>query len=269
MMRLESTGLLDLGDQQLDYRFVGPQPDEAPTLVLLHEGLGSAGLWLDFPQKLSDATGCGVFAYSRAGYGASSAIELPRPLTYMHDEARDVLPRLLDAIGLKTGILIGHSDGASITAIFAGLYKDERIKAISLMAPHFFTEDFALKEIRVARDLYEQGDLKRKLARWHTHVDCAFYGWNSSWIHPGFKDWNLTGFIPNISVPVQLIQGENDLYGTVAHVDVVVEKANVPTQKIMLENCGHSPYREAPEATLAALKNFARAHLKIHEQETQ
>src|SRR5581483_301212 len=140
-MTLSPSGFLRIGGADLEYRLIGPAPEQAPTLVLLHEGLGSAALWGDFPDKLQQATGAGVFAYSRAGYGASSPAQLPRPLDYMHREALDVLPKLLDAIGFRRGILVGHSDGASIAAIYAGGRQDFRVQAIALLAPHFVVED--------------------------------------------------------------------------------------------------------------------------------
>ena len=138
-MLLDHSGLLHLGPQKLEYRMIGPRPDDAPTIVMLHEGLGCVGLWGDFPDKLQQATGCGVFVYSRAGYGKSSPVKLPRQLSYMHDEARETLPRLLDAIGFTRGLLLGHSDGASIAAIYAGSHQDRRVGGLVLMAPHFFT----------------------------------------------------------------------------------------------------------------------------------
>ena len=165
----------------------GPPPDKAPTIVMLHEGLGCLALWRDFPQKLAAATGHGVFAYSRAGYGGSDAVDLPRPLDYMSREARFSLPALLDAIGLKRGILLGHSDGASIAAIYAGEHADERIKGLILMAPHLFTEEMGLASIAEARRAYETGDLRARLAKYHAHVDVAFRGWNDAWLDPGFK----------------------------------------------------------------------------------
>ena len=88
MATLSDKGFLDLPPLRLEYRFAGPQPGEAPTLILLHEGLGSAAMWGDFPEKLSAATGCGVFAWSRIGYGFSSPAQLPRKLDFMHVEAR-------------------------------------------------------------------------------------------------------------------------------------------------------------------------------------
>src|SRR5215471_12770204 len=154
-MTLSPTGFLHIGAADLEYRMIGPAPDAAPTIVMLHEGLGSVGLWNDFPEKLQAATGCGVFAYSRAGYGASSPVTLPRPLDYMHVEALDVLPKLFDAIGFRRGLLLGHSDGASIAAIYAGGVQDHRVRAIVLIAPHFIVEDISVASIAEIKTLYE------------------------------------------------------------------------------------------------------------------
>src|SRR5205085_11724166 len=140
MKELGESGHLGIGGATLEYRMIGPRPDTAPTIVMLHEGLGSVSTWGDFPQKLAERTGMGVFVYSRAGYGQSSTITLPRPLDYMQREAADVLPKLLDAIEFRRGILLGHSDGASIAAQYAGTHQDHRVCGLVLMAPHFFVE---------------------------------------------------------------------------------------------------------------------------------
>ena len=140
MTTLSPTGFLSIGDANLEYRMIGPLPQDAPTIVMLHEGLGSAGLWGDFPQQLQAATGAGVFLYSRAGYGASTPVQLPRTVEYMHCEALDVLPKLLDQIGFRRGLLCGHSDGASIAAIYAGSHQDHRVEGVVMMAPHFIVE---------------------------------------------------------------------------------------------------------------------------------
>src|SRR5258708_23147367 len=140
MQALSPTGTLRIGSSDLEYRMIGPAPADAPTIVMLHEGLGSAALWGDFPDRLQAATGFSVFAYSRAGYGASSPVPLPRPLDYMHVEALEVLPKVLDAIGFRRGVLLGHSDGASIAAIYAGGVADHRIRALAMIAPHFVGE---------------------------------------------------------------------------------------------------------------------------------
>src|SRR3954462_4357009 len=166
MTTLSPTGFLTIGASSLEYRMIGPAPDVAPTIVMLHEGLGSAALWGDFPEKLQAATGTGVFLYSRAGYGASSPVTLPRPLDYMQVEALDILPKLLDTIGFRRGLLLGHSDGASIAAIYAGGRADHRIRGLALIAPHFVVEDVSVASIAAIKQAYEDTDLRSKLARW-------------------------------------------------------------------------------------------------------
>src|SRR5215218_6014382 len=160
MQTLSPTGFLTLGASDLEYRMIGPSPQDAPTIVMLHEGLGSAGLWGDFPEKLQAATGAGVFAYSRSGYGASTPVKLPRAVDYMHTEALDVLPKLLDQIGFRRGLLLGHSDGASIAAIYAGSHQDHRVQGLALIAPHFMVEDVSIASIAEIRSAYETSNLK-------------------------------------------------------------------------------------------------------------
>src|SRR6516225_689806 len=175
-MTLSDEGFLDLPPLRLEYRMIGPRPDVGPTVVMLHEGLGSVGLWGQFPDKIVAATGVGVFTYSRAGYGNSTGAKLPRGTSFMAEEARDVLPRVLAAIGFRRGFLLGHSDGASIATIYAGSVQDHRVRGIVLIAPHFVVEPMGLASIAKAKLAYEGGELKAKLARWHENVDNAFYG---------------------------------------------------------------------------------------------
>ncbi len=255
-MALDDSGFLPLGSQRLEYRMIGPRPDVAPTLVLLHEGLGCVGLWNDFPDKLQQATGCGVFVYSRAGYGQSSPVTLPRPLSYMHDEARDTLPALLDAIGFRRGLLIGHSDGASIATIYAGTHQDHRIGGLVLMAPHFFTEDPGIRSIEEARTAYEAGDLRQRLARWHADVDNAFKGWNRAWLDPDFRKWDITEQLAYIRVPVLIVQGEDDQYGTVKQIEIAQQECYCPVEVVLLPGARHSPQRDKPEETLKAISEF-------------
>ncbi len=255
-MTLSDSGFLALGSQRLEYRMIGPRPDAAPTLVLLHEGLGCVGLWGDFPDKLQKAAGCGVLVYSRAGYGQSSPVALPRPLSYMHDEARDTLPHLLDAIGFQRGLLVGHSDGASIAAIYAGTHQDHRVGALVLIAPHFFTENAGIASIEEAGRSYATGDLRARLARWHAHVDNAFQGWNGAWLDPDFRQWDITEFLAYIRVPMLIVQGEDDQYGTVKQIEVAQQECYCPVEVALLPGAKHSPQRDAPEATLKAISEF-------------
>jgi len=247
---------LGAGGAELEGFTVGPPPDRAPTLVLLHEGLGCVALWRDFPRALAEATGCGVFAYSRAGYGASDACDLPRPLDYMTREGVSVLPEVLDAVGFRQGALIGHSDGASIAAIHCGAIRDPRVRGLVLMAPHFFTEEMGLAAIAEARIAYDEGDLRDRLARYHSNVDAAFRGWNDAWLDPGFKAWDIRNYLDPIGVPVLCLQGEADQYGTEAQVRVVAERVPERVDIRMIADCRHAPHLEAPDVTLNEITEF-------------
>jgi pimeloyl-ACP methyl ester carboxylesterase len=260
-MTLESSGLLRICGADLEYRMIGPAPDKAPTIVMLHEGLGSAGLWGDFPDQLQAATSAGVFVYSRAGYGASSSVRLPRPLDYMHREALDVLPRLLNEIGFRRGLLLGHSDGASIAAIYAGGVQDHRLAGLVLIAPHFVVEDLSVASIAEIKKTYETTDLRQKLARWHKDVDNAFYGWNGAWLDPQFRKWDISDSLAYIRVPIAILQGEADQYGTIRQVRIAQDECYCPVEVTLLENVGHSPHRETPGPVLAAISEFAKAVL--------
>jgi len=263
---LADQGLLELGEMRLEYRMIGPRPDVAPMLVLLHEGLGCVAGWGSFAQDLAAATGAGVFAYSRAGYGRSSPAKLPRPVSFMHDEARDVLPRVLDAIGFRRGLLVGHSDGASIAAIYAGSIQDHRVRGLALMAPHFFTEDVGIAEIVRTRAAFEAGPLRAKLARWHADPDNAFHSWCGPWLNPEFRTWDLSDALAHIRVPILIVQGENDQYGTMRQIEVAQQECYCPVDVALLANTGHAPHREAPEATLRAISDFVNRLLREHHE---
>jgi pimeloyl-ACP methyl ester carboxylesterase len=264
-MTLADSGFLAIGSQRLEYRMIGPRPDAAPTIVMLHEGLGCVGLWGDFPDRLAQATGCGIFAYSRAGYGQSSPVALPRPLTFMHAEAREVLPRLLDIIGFKRGLLLGHSDGASIAAIYAGSRQDHRVGGLVLIAPHFFIEAIGIASIAETRKAYETTELRQRLSRWHADVDNAFIGWADAWLDPEFRRWDITEYLAYIRVPMLIVQDEDDRFGTLKQIEVAERECYCPVEVALLPGAGHSPQREAPEATLKAITEFVTRVLRANE----
>jgi pimeloyl-ACP methyl ester carboxylesterase len=250
--------MIALDDRQVETAWCGPGPDDAPTVVLLHEGLGCVALWRDFPAALAEATGCGVFAYTRSGYGASDPTVLPRPMSYMHDEALTVLPRVLDAAEIRRAVLLGHSDGGSIAAIYAGGVADTRVLGVVLIAAHFIVEDINIASIAAIKSSYEQGDLRQRLARYHRDVDMAFYGWNGAWLDPRFRNFDITDYIGRIRVPLLALQGEDDPYGTVAQFQVLQRTAHCPLQMQMIPGARHAPHLETRQATLAAVTEFVR-----------
>jgi pimeloyl-ACP methyl ester carboxylesterase len=265
-MMLADQGFLDLGDMRLECRMVGPKPHAAPTIVLLHEGLGCVEGWGRFANELAAATGAGVISYSRAGYGRSSPSKLPRPVSFMHDEARDVLPRVLAAIDFRRGLLIGHSDGASIAAIYAGTIQDHRVRGLVLIAPHFFTEDMGLAEIARAKAAFDAGPLRAKLARVHADPDNAFRNWCDPWLDPEFRKLDLGDALAHIRVPILIVQGENDQYGTLRQIEFAQAECYCPVEVALLPDTRHGPHREAPEATLWAVAEFCNRLLRDHHE---
>ena len=232
---------LILAGGTLEVLDIAGDPDQ-PALVLLHEGLGSVGLWRGFPERLAAATGRRTVAFSRYGHGQSDPPLRPRTPSFMHEEALEVLPDLFADLNLKEPVLVGHSDGASIALIYAA---DHPASAVVAIAPHVFVEDMCLTEIRHARDAYKTTDLRERMARHHRDPDAAFFGWNDVWLHPDFPQWDITDIVDRIECPLLLIQGERDQYGTMAQLDAIEQRANSTVTRVHLD-CQHSPPTECP-----------------------
>jgi pimeloyl-ACP methyl ester carboxylesterase len=225
-----------------------------PALILLHEGLGSVSMWRDFPSQLAEKTACEIIVYSRAGYGKSGPAHLPRTVRYMHDEGLQVLPQLIDQLGLTRPVLMGHSDGGSISLICGG-GTDTELGGIIVMAPHIMVEPITVESIKLAKVAWYNTDLKKKLGRYHDNVEAAFKGWNDIWLHPDFLYWNIEEFLPSIKVPVLAIQGEDDEYGSMQQIEGI-QKHLPDTELLKLAQCRHSPHRDQTEAVLNAVEHF-------------
>ena len=258
-------GSIQVRGGTLETGWWGPDPADAPTLVLLHEGLGSVALWRDVPERLAAATGWGVFAYSRFGYGGSDGATLPRPMTYMHDEAETVLPAVLRAAGIREAVLVGHSDGGSIAAIHAGscslavrqsIDHQPVLLGLIMLAAHFIVEDLNIASIRQIKLDYENGTLRQRLARYHRDVDVAFRGWNDAWLDPRFRDFDITRYLPHIDVPILALQGEDDPYGSDAQIRVLEANVRAPITARLIAGARHSPHLEASDVTVAAITSF-------------
>ena len=243
-----------VGGHRFEYERIATAATNRPTLVLLHEGLGSVAMWRDFPGRLAHATGCNALVYSRHGYGNSDPLAAPRDVRYMHDEALVVLPALLDQIGIARPILVGHSDGGSIALIHAGA-RIRPVTAVVTLAAHVLVEDISVASIAAAKIAYESTDLRAKLARHHADVDSAFRGWNDIWLHPDFRAWNIQEYLPGIACPVLAIQGEDDEYGTMEQMRRIGAQVR-DVELVELEDCRHSPHRDQPEAVQDAIRRF-------------
>lgn len=247
----------------LEYRHIGAARDtaaSAPVLVFAHEGLGCVSTWGEFPQALCERTGLAGFVYSRPGYGGSSPATLPRTPRYLHDEALDVLPAVLDAAGIARAILVGHSDGASIALIYAGSRAAEgRLQGLVLLAPHVFNEPACIRGVEAADAAWQTGKLSAVLRRFHgEQTDNAFSGWRDIWLSAKFRRWNIENCLPAITVPVLLLQGEDDEYGTPAQLDAIETGVGGRLDRPpLLAICGHQPHRDAAEQVLQAAAGFA------------
>jgi pimeloyl-ACP methyl ester carboxylesterase len=251
------------GSKRLEVDWYGPPPDEAPTLVFLHHGLGCASMWRDYPSKLAEAAGCGALVYSRLGYGRSDPCSLPREVSFMHKEGLEILPQLLEMTGIKQCILIGHSDGGSIAIIYAGGTRAKPLKGVIAEAPHVFFEERTGQGIKKAKLAYENGNLKDKLKKYHgNNTDCAFWGWNDVWLHPDFIKWDIREYLSGIKVPLLVIQGEDDEYGTSAQVEAIDYSAGSGSESVILPGCGHTPHKEKETIVFKRTTDFILKSLK-------
>lgn len=254
----------------IEYDWIEPDngpPDGAPVMVFLHEGLGSTAMWKDFPSRLCLALGFRGLVYSRPGYGRSTprAAHERWSTDFMHRQAIEVLPVLLEALGVgkipQRLWLFGHSDGASIALIYAAHFPD-RLAGAVLLAPHSFVEAIAIASIERACDAYANQGLRERLARWHDDVDSAFYGWSQAWLDPAFRDWTLLPELESISCPLLAIQGNDDEYGTMAQI-AIIERTVPGTTVVALEACGHSPHRDQADAVIGAVSRWIATPLNM------
>jgi pimeloyl-ACP methyl ester carboxylesterase len=245
---------LNIEGRSIEFRFVQPRAAGGIDLVMLHEGLGSVSMWRDFPERLAGATGCRTLVYSRLGYGRSSALDAPRRVDYMHEEANVWLPAILERLQVRRPVLFGHSDGASIALIRAA-NPDSELSGIIALAPHVKVEDLTVRSIEDAKSAYLHTDLRVRLGRHHGDVDSAFWGWNRIWLDPAFRSWNIESLLPAIRSPILAIQGADDEYGTLEQV-ASIGRALPDSQSLLLPACRHSPHRDQPEAVLAAAGDF-------------
>ena len=243
---------------RLEFEWFGPGPERAPTLVFLHEGLGSVTMWRSFPKKLADQTGSGALVYSRLGHGRSDPLEGSHDVSFMHEEARVVLPEVLRACEVENPILVGHSDGASIALIYAGA-RIGPVTGLVLEAPHVFVEDLSIASIAAMKARFAATDLSEKLARHHgANTEQMFRGWNDVWLQPEFRDWNIEEYLAHIAAPVLLIQGLDDQYGTVKQIEAIAAQVRGPVETVLLSECRHSPHLEQQAQALEAASRFIR-----------
>jgi pimeloyl-ACP methyl ester carboxylesterase len=248
---------------RLHTRWIGARDGSGPVLVFLHEGLGSIELWRDFPDRIAQMTGCAALVYSRYGYGRSDPLRESRPPEYLHHEALEVLPAVLDECRITDPVLIGHSDGASIALLLAGAGLCP-VRGAVVMAPHVFVEDITIAGIEAAKNAWAEGGLARALARYHDDAEAAFRGWNEAWLAPEFRAWNIEEYLSGIRCPLLAIQGVDDEYATLAQIDAIERQVSGPFERLDIPECRHTPWRDQPDLVADAITRFV-AGLRISE----
>ncbi len=241
--------MLEVGGRRIETLELEGDAARRP-LVLLHEGLGSVGLWREFPRQLAEATGRRVVAFSRFGHGRSEPPPAPRTPRFFHEEALEVLPALLAQLDAGEPILVGHSDGASIGLIHAAHHP---VTGLVLLAPHVFVEDVTVESIRATREQYLHDELRDRIARHHDDPDAAFWGWCDVWLDPAFRAWSLEPEVERLTAPTLLIQGAEDPYGTLEQLDRI--EARTTAERLVVAG-GHSPHLDEPELVVAAIASF-------------
>jgi len=241
----------------IEHRWLPAAAPGAPTIVFLHEGLGSAALWRDFPDTLCARSGCAGLVFSRAGYGASDPPPAPRRIDYLHREAEARLPALMAALGIARPILFGHSDGASIALIHAAAGHD--VAGLVLEAPHVFVEAQTLAGIRAAGIAWERTDLPQRLGRHHRDAARVFHDWHDVWLTPEFQAWNIEALLPSIAAPMLVVQGAEDEYGTPAQLEAIARRTGGGCETLLLADCAHTPHRERRDDVLDAAARFIAA----------
>ena len=251
------SGFVTACGRTLEYQLIPAHQINRPTLVLLHEGLGSVAMWRDFPSRLAAATGCRTLVYSRYGYGESDVLQEPFGIDFMHREAREALPELLAALNIESPVLVGHSDGASISLLHAG-GGHFAVAGLVVMAPHCFVEDISIRSIEAAKRAFETTGLPDRLAKYHRDVRSTFYGWNDIWLNPEFRTWNIEDCLAGIRCPVMAIQGEDDEYGSMAQIEAIAAQASAApdVELLKLADCRHSPHRDQTQAVIDAIVRF-------------
>jgi pimeloyl-ACP methyl ester carboxylesterase len=256
---MREPGFVTAGGHHLEYRLLpGDGVGGRPALVFLHEGLGSVAMWRDAPAAVAARTGCPALVYSRHGYGESDPLTAPRAADFMRHEARQVLPEVLRALSLDDVLLIGHSDGATIALEYlaAGL----PARAAIVLAPHVVEEEQTWRPIEKLVGTWGRDGLRERLARYHRDPDGAFRGWSEAWLSPAMREWDLVPRLATIRCPILAIQGEDDIYGSMVHVEQIAAASGGPVTIAKLAGCGHDPFREQPERTVELCAAFIARH---------
>lgn len=247
---------LDVAGGWVEYQWVGVGQGCGHTLVFLHEGLGCTRMWGRFPHALASAVNRRGLVYSRFGYGGSAPFARPRPARFLDGEALEILPQILDRLGIRMPVLVGQSDGASIALIYAAAHPWD-VAGLILESPHVFAEQATLDGIvRIQARLRQDEDFREKFGRFHPDAISVVNDWAQAWLAPAFRDWTIEPDLPAIICPILVLQAEHDPYGTLIHLDRIAHGARGPVRTVVLPGNGHAPHRDCHSRTMHEMTDF-------------
>jgi pimeloyl-ACP methyl ester carboxylesterase len=259
MSEAATTSFVTASGYRLHLRQLAGKQSDVPTLVFLHEGLGTIGVWGDVPDAVCDATACPGLIYERPGYGASDLRPVPWPDDIFEQEAEIVLPALLDKLGIDRPVLIGHSDGGTIALLYAAAFPEQACGVITLAA-HVVLDELTFAGVSALERSWREGGLRAELERFHgAGADPLFRGWSGLWLDPARRGWSIIDRLSRITCPVLAIQGANDEYGLPAQLDAIVAGVAGPAERALVPNCDHDPHHQARVDVLERMIRFVRS----------
>jgi pimeloyl-ACP methyl ester carboxylesterase len=254
-----TTSFVTASGYRLHLRKLAGEQSDLPTLVFLHDGLGTIAMWGDVPDTVCHATGCPGVIYERPGYGASDPHLVPWPGDVLEQEAEIVLPALLDALGIDSPVLIGHSDGGTIALLYAAAFP-ERVCGVVTLAAHVVLDELTFAGVSALERSWREGGLRAELERFHgPGADPLFRGWSGLWLDPARRAWSIIDRLPRITCLVLAIQGADDEYGLPAQLDAIVDGVAGPTERALVPNCAHDPHHQARADVLERMIRFVRS----------
>lgn len=229
--------------------------ESSAPIILIHDSLGSVGLWKDFPQVLSLLLSRCVVGYDRLGFGQSGdRVKLPS-VDFIKEEAEIYFPLIKQQLSIKDFILLGHSVGGGMAINIAA--RDSDCSGVITLAAQAFVEEITISGIKEAKVFFEQETQIKRLEKWHgLKAEWVLSAWIDVWLSPSFANWSLSDCIKNVLCPTLVIHGDKDEYGSIAFPNFIIDNVSGLSEMQILKDCGHVPHKEQTPAVINLISKF-------------
>jgi pimeloyl-ACP methyl ester carboxylesterase/AraC-like DNA-binding protein len=246
-------------------------------------------MWLDakmayFLNKLANFSR--LILFDKRGTGLSDRVS---PLCTLEERMDDILS-VMDAVGIEKAILLGHSEGGTISSLFAATYPERTISLITfgVFAKRKYAVDYPWAPKPEEREIFYQaiqnewGNGQKMGLEWimpSMAQDKEYCHWFASYLRsaasPGDAlalakmntESDITHILNTINVPTLILHRKDDL-------DVNVEEAkylanSIPNSKLVeLEGNDHCFWVGDSFAVLAEIENFITGKRPLREANT-